>query len=219
MTGVKKKDKGPADSFDYKAAMEHFRENIREEYYEKAVRLMDELEEKRREEEMETIALQSGKLRRTLSKKTTITDADLKREIKDAKDRDSQNPTPVLDEHQIKERIEKAGHVFKRFSSLISKKQELLLNKLIHKDSMQIDPAVESDGKMMQQLYELFFAWTTDEEVAVAEEPGTGVEELTEEEKWIKAKQKEEDRKKREEFERDQALHDFKERGGFKQVL
>jgi len=47
----------------------------------------------------------------------------------------------------------------------------------------------------------------------------TTVENLTEEEKWLKAKQAEEDRKKREEFEREQALHEFEERGGFAQVL
>ena len=42
---------------------------------------------------------------------------------------------------------------------------------------------------------------------------------MSEEEIRANAKQKEEDRKKREEFERDQALHEFQERGGFAQVL
>ena len=30
---------------------------------------------------------------------------------------------------------------------------------------MHIDVAVESDGKMMQELYQLFFSWTRDDEV------------------------------------------------------
>lgn len=42
---------------------------------------------------------------------------------------------------------------------------------------------------------------------------------MSEEEIKANAKQKEVDRKKREEFERDQALIDFKENGGFAQVL
>lgn len=46
----------------------------------------------------------------------------------------------------------------------------MLFNKLIHKDSMHIDVAVEADGKMMQELYQLFFAWTKDDEVAAVEE-------------------------------------------------
>ena len=85
----------------------------------------------------------------------------------------------------------------------------MLFNKLIHKDSMHIDVAVEADGKMMQELYQLFFAWTKDDEVAAVEEQASALENLTESEKWIKFKQQEEDRKKREEFERDQILIEF----------
>ena len=51
------------------------------------------------------------------------------------------------------------------------------------------------------------------------DEQQTVLENLTDEEKQLKAKQKEEERKKREEFERDQALLEFEERGGFAQVL
>lgn len=108
---------------------------------------------------------------------------------------------------------------FPRFRSLLTKKQELLLNKLIYNDAMIIEHEVQSDGKMMQELYELFFSWTKEDEVPAADEQQTILENLTDEEKQLKAKQKEEERKKREEFERDQALIEFEERGGFAQVL
>ena len=42
---------------------------------------------------------------------------------------------------------------------------------------------------------------------------------MTEEEKAAKAEQEKEDRRKREEFERDLALHEFEDKGGFSQVL
>jgi hypothetical protein len=82
---------------------------------------------------------------------------------------------------------------------------------------MQIDTAVETDVKMMQTLYNLFFAWTADGEVRIDDEDM--IENLTEEEKWAKAEQEKEDKRKREEFERDQALIEFEEKGGFSQVL
>lgn len=84
---------------------------------------------------------------------------------------------------------------------------------------MHIDVAVESDGKMMLELYQLFFSWTREDEVHINEEQNNALENLTEDEIKLKAKQKEEDRKKREEFERDQALIEFEEAGGFAQVL
>ena len=66
----KKTHKGADGSADYKAEMEEFRENIGELYYEKAVKLMEEIEEKRREEEMAMITLQTGgKLRKSTTKK------------------------------------------------------------------------------------------------------------------------------------------------------
>ena len=46
----------------------------------------------------------------------------------------------------------------------------MLLNKLIYNDAMIIEHEVQSDGKMMQELYELFFSWTKEDEVPAADE-------------------------------------------------
>jgi len=145
--------------------MEEFRETMRELYHEKAVKLMDDYEEKAREHEMDMIALSTGARIRKSNTKTKAKEAG-----EEKKDVGSKDLSLQLDEHQIKERIEKAGQVFKRFSSLLTKKQEILLNKLIHNDSMIIDTAVENDGKMMQELYQLFFQWSNDDEVAASDE-------------------------------------------------
>jgi len=140
----KKAGKGLEGALDYKSEMEDFRETIGELYYEKAVKLMEEVEERRKEEEMLLIAEQAGKFRKSLTRKEKGGDgtAANKGESGQSKDQ-SNNPSPALDENAIKERIEKAGNVFKKFNSLLSKKQELLLNKLIYNDSMHIDVAVE----------------------------------------------------------------------------
>ena len=45
------------DPADYKAEMEDFKENISEMYYEKAVELMEDVEERRREEERACITI------------------------------------------------------------------------------------------------------------------------------------------------------------------
>lgn len=48
--------------------------------------------------------------------------------------------------------------------------QEVLLRKLIHNDSMHIDTAVEHDTLMMQQLYDLFFSWRTEQDEKIDQE-------------------------------------------------
>ena len=45
------------DPTDYKAEMEEFRDNISDMYYERAVKLMEEVEERRREEERSLITI------------------------------------------------------------------------------------------------------------------------------------------------------------------
>jgi len=155
-----------------------------------------------------------GRIRKQLTKRGGFEKVDPEKKDKEP------NPatlTPMLDENAIKEKVDRAGYVFKKFSSTLSKQQSVLLQKLIYEDSMQIDTAVETDVKMMQTLYNLFFAWTADGEVRIDDEDA--VENLTEEEKWAKAEQEKEDKRKREEFERDQALIEFEEKGGFSQVL
>lgn len=49
--------------------MEEFKENIGDLYYEKAVKLMEEVEEKKREEEKTTITIQLSKFKKSLTKK------------------------------------------------------------------------------------------------------------------------------------------------------
>jgi len=62
----------------------------------------------------------------------------------------------------------------------------------------------------------LFFNWTKADEVKAENEQQTALDNLlSDEEKYAKNKHKEDDRKKREEFERDQVLIEFEERGGF----
>ncbi len=90
-----------------------------------------------------------------------------------------------MDENAIKERVERAGNVFKKFSSTLSKQQEVLLQKLIYEDSMRIDTSSEADVQMMQTLYNLFFSWTEGGEVRNEDEDA--IENLTEEEKYEKA--------------------------------
>lgn len=59
VTTSNKQQKGKAvdDPADYRAEMEEFRENISDMYYEKAVKLMEEVEERRREEERSLITI------------------------------------------------------------------------------------------------------------------------------------------------------------------
>ena len=45
------------DPADFKAEMEEFRENISEMYYERAVKFMEQVEERRREEERSMITI------------------------------------------------------------------------------------------------------------------------------------------------------------------
>ena len=52
------------DPTDYKAEMEEFRENISEMYYERAVKYMEEVEERRREEERSLITIQLSKYKK-----------------------------------------------------------------------------------------------------------------------------------------------------------
>lgn len=111
-------------------------------------------------------------------------EADLKRisimDVSSNKEEKKEN-VPALDESSIRERIEKAGQVFKKFSSLLTKQQEVLLQKLIYNDSMQIDTAVEGDTMMMQQLYNLFFAWKTEQDEKIDQEAAQQADNLTEE--------------------------------------
>ena len=58
VSSMKQKSRAVDDPADYKAEMEEFRENITDMYYDRAVRLMEEVEEKRREEEKTTITIQ-----------------------------------------------------------------------------------------------------------------------------------------------------------------
>ena len=55
---MKSKNRGNDDPTDYKAEMEEFREEISEMYYEKAIKLMEEVEDRRREEEKTMITIQ-----------------------------------------------------------------------------------------------------------------------------------------------------------------
>ena len=48
--------------------------------------------------------------------------------------------------------------------------QEVLLRKLIHNDSMHIDTSEEKDTLMMQQLYDLFFSWRTEQDEKIDQE-------------------------------------------------
>ena len=59
--------------------------------------------------------------------------------------------------------------------------QEVLLRKLIHNDSMHIDPAVEHDTLMMNQLYDLFFSWRTEQDEKIDQEAALQVDNLTDE--------------------------------------
>lgn len=109
------------------------------------------------------------------------------------------SPSPALDEGAIKERVEKAGTVFKRFGSLLTRQQEVLMQKLIYNDSMHIDVAEEQDGKMMQQLYTLFFAWATEEEDN-KDDAEKDFDQMDEEKRAEEERKEKEKRRKREEF-------------------
>ena len=75
--------------------MEDFRENITEIYYEKGLKLVEEAEERKREEELLKIAEQSGRFRKSLTKK----EKDHKDGKADGQPKDqSNNPSPVLDD-------------------------------------------------------------------------------------------------------------------------
>ena len=60
--------------------MEDFRIELNERYHEKAVKLMEEVEERRREEEMQLIAEQAGRFRKSLTKKDKDKEGNLKTE-------------------------------------------------------------------------------------------------------------------------------------------
>lgn len=79
----------------------------------------------------------------------------------------------------------------------------MLLSKLINNDSMHIDQEGEADTLMMQQLYNLFFSWKTDQDEKLEQEAALQVDDLTEDQKIAKAEQEKEDKRKKEEFERD----------------
>ena len=57
------------DPADFKAEMEEFRENISEMYYERAVKFMEQVEERRREEERSMITIQLSKYKKSMTKK------------------------------------------------------------------------------------------------------------------------------------------------------
>lgn len=84
---------------------------------------------------------------------------------------------------------------------------------------MHVDTAVENDGKMMRELYNLFFAWNSDSDTPNIDQEATAFENMTDEQRLAKANEDKEDKRKKDEFERDQALIQFEERGGFSQVL
>ena len=65
---------------------------------------------------------------------------------------------------------------------------------------MIVDTAVEEDGKMMKELYNLFFAWNSDGETPTVDEEAKAFENMTDEQKLAKAEQEKEDKKKKEEF-------------------
>ena len=69
VTSAKQKSKAMDDVVDYKQEMDEFRENIGELYYERAVKLMEEVEEKRREEAMAEYTLQMNRMRRSMTKR------------------------------------------------------------------------------------------------------------------------------------------------------
>ena len=60
MVASSKQKRGADEGVDYKLEMEEFKETIGELYYEKAVKLMEEIEEKRREDERAIIKLQTS---------------------------------------------------------------------------------------------------------------------------------------------------------------
>ena len=72
------------DVVDYKQEMDEFRENIGELYYERAVKLMEEVEEKRKEEAMAEYTLQMNRMRRSMTKRD-------KQEQEEAKQKKSDN--------------------------------------------------------------------------------------------------------------------------------
>ena len=85
---------------------------------------MEEVEEKRRQDEIALITLQmGGKLKKSMTKREkTGGDQEEKKKEKDAsKEEKNPSPTPQLDDNQINERIEKAGNVFKKFASKLTK--------------------------------------------------------------------------------------------------
>ena len=100
------------DPTEYKAEMEEFRENISEMYYERAVKYMEQVEERRREEERSMITIQLSKYKKSMTKKEKG-DADSKQKgvVTDAASNkeEKKEQVPALDENAIRERIEKAG--------------------------------------------------------------------------------------------------------------
>ena len=74
---------------------------------------------------------------------------------------------------------------------------------------MHIDKNSEAYTLMMQQLYNYFFAWKTEEDEKLELEASAVENNLTDEQKAEKALQEKNDKRKREEFERDQALFEF----------
>ena len=160
------------------------------------------------------IILQLGKYKKAGTKKEKMEDkktaAAATADAGSSKE-EKKEPMPALDEESQAQRIEKAGRVFKRFSSLLNKQEEVLLQKLIHNDTMHIDTALETDTLMMKQLYSLFFAWKTETDEKAEKEAAQAVIDMPEELKQEKIKQELEDKKKKEDFEREQALIDFEE--------
>jgi len=71
---------------------------------------------------------------------------------------------------------------------------------------MHVDTAVENDGKMMRELYNLFFAWNSDSDTPNIDQEATAFENMTDEQRLAKANEDKEDKRKKDEFERDQAL-------------
>lgn len=111
--------------------MEIFKENIGEMYYDRAVKLMEEVEERKRDEMKRDIILKQGTYRKSQTKREKVDEAGKKDKnfaAAEATAKDGNlSPQPTLDEQAMKDKIMKAGNVFKKFSSLLSRQQEVLL--------------------------------------------------------------------------------------------
>ena len=129
--------------------MEEFKENIGDMYYEKAVKLMDEVEERYREEEREKIRDQLGRLRKATTRKEVKQDAAAEKLTNKESSLNVTTSPTNLDDNAVRTRIDAAGNVFKKFNSLLTRQQEVLLTKLIHNDSMCIDNEREADSKLV----------------------------------------------------------------------